>query len=71
MIYLNTNHQVKAGDIVHVKNRAYTVARLGRDYVMLQSMDERCEFKPAYPADIGARVDNGHVHPTMRGALPW
>lgn len=71
MIYLNTNEPVRAGDIVHVRNRAYTVARIGRDYAMLQSMNERREFKPVYPVDIGARVTNEHVHPIMREALPW
>ena len=69
MIYLNTNQPVKPGDIVHVKNRPYTIARLSGDYVMLQSMDERREFVPVYPSDIGARVTNAHVHDTLRGAL--
>ena len=32
---------VLMGDIVHVRNRAYTVAHFAGDYVMLQTMDER------------------------------
>lgn len=61
---------VLLGDVVHVRNRAYYVDRFIGDHIMLVSMDERKEFKPIYPADIGARIANEHVHPTMREFLP-
>jgi hypothetical protein len=69
MINYTTGAPVLLGDVVHVKNRAYTVAHFAGDYVMLQTMDERKEFKPVYPADIGARLANEHVHPTLRACL--
>jgi hypothetical protein len=61
---------VKLGDVVHVRNRAYYVDRFIGDHIMLVSMDDRREFTPVFPADIGARIANEHVHPTMRGLLP-
>jgi hypothetical protein len=69
MINYTTGAPVLLGDVVHVKNRAYTVAHFAGDYVMLQTMDERKEFKPVYPRDIGARLANEHVHPTLRACL--
>jgi hypothetical protein len=65
-----TGAPVLLGDVVHVRNHAYTVAHFAGDYVMLQSMCERKEFKPVFPVDIGARIANEQVHPTMRGLLP-
>jgi hypothetical protein len=69
MINYTTGAPVLLGDVVHVRNRAYTVAHFAGDYVMLQTMDERKEFKPVYPADIGARIANAHVHPILRDCL--
>jgi hypothetical protein len=69
MINYTNGKPVLLGDVVHVKNRAYTVAHFSGDYVMLQSMCERKEFKPVYPRDIGARLANEHVHPALRGCL--
>ena len=72
MIEYTTGQPVEVGDVVHVRNRAYAVARLSDDYVMLQSMDERKEFKAVYPSAIGAHCTtkiNAHVHPTFQGIL--
>jgi hypothetical protein len=72
MIEYTNGKPVLVGDVVHVKNRAYTVAHFAGDYVMLQSMCERRQFVPAYPQAIGARVSeprNAHVHPTLRARL--
>jgi hypothetical protein len=65
-----TGAPVLLGDVVHVRNRAYYVDRFIGDHIMLVSMFERREFKPVYPADIGARIANEQVHPTMRELLP-
>ena len=65
-----TGAPVLLGDVVHVRNRAYYVDRFIGDHIMLISMCERREFKPVYPVDIGARIANEHVHPTMRELLP-
>ena len=74
MIKYTTGQPVEVGDVVHVRNRAYAVARLSDDYVMLQSMDERREFKAVYPAHIGAYIQrdanterNMHLHPIFQG----
>jgi len=69
MIEYTNGKPVHMNDIVHVKNRAYTVAHFASDYVMLQSMDERKNFVPVYPMDIGARIVNEHVHPLIRERL--
>jgi len=66
-----TNGQpVQHGDVVHVKNRAYTVdscdAKSG--YVYVRSMSESKTLRPFYPKDIGAQWDN--VHPLFKGLLP-
>lgn len=63
---------VEHGDIVHVKNRAYTVDSYDHKsgYVYARSMDESRTLRPLYPRDIGAYWDN--VHPLFAGALePW
>lgn len=44
---------VEAGDVVHVKNRAYTVYSVS-DTVTLRSMCERGYIKRVFPCDIGA-----------------
>ena len=69
MIEYTNGKPVHAGDIVHVKNRPYTVAHFAGDYVMLQTMDERKNFVSVYPMDIGAHIVNEHVHPLIRGCL--
>jgi len=46
---------VEHGDIVHVKNRAYTVYLIS-DTVTLRSMCERGHIKSVFPADIGAYI---------------
>ena len=61
---------VKVGDIVHVRNRPYVVASKLSDHIALYSMDEQREYKHFFPADIGARIANEQVHPTLRDALP-
>jgi hypothetical protein len=58
---------VEHGDIVHVKNRAYTVYSIS-DYVTLRSMCERAYFKKAFPADIGAYIPR--LHPVFEGLMP-
>jgi NMD protein affecting ribosome stability and mRNA decay len=67
-----TNGQpVKVGDIVHVRNRPYIVASKLSKHIALYSMDEAREYRHVFPQDIGARVANEQVHPTLRDALPW
>jgi len=63
-----TNGQpVQHGDIVHIKNRAYTVYSLG-DTVTLRSMCERGYIKRVFPCDIGAYIPR--LHPVFQGLLP-
>ena len=50
-----TGQPVDVGDVVHVKNRAYTVYSIG-DTVTLRSMCERGYIKRVFPADIGAYI---------------
>ena len=65
-----TNGQpVKVGDIVHVRNRPYVVANKIGDHIALYSMDDLREYRHVYPADIGARIANEQVHPTLRACL--
>ena len=58
---------VEHGDIVHIKNRAYTVYSLS-DYVTLRSMCERAYFKRVFPSDIGAYIPR--LHPVFEGLMP-
>lgn len=58
---------VECGDIVHVKNRAYTVYSIG-DTVTLRSMCERGYIKRVFPADIGAYIPR--LHPLFEGLMP-
>jgi len=58
---------VEHGDVVHIKNRAYTVYSLS-DYVTLRSMCERAYFKRVFPADIGAYIPR--LNPVFEGLLP-
>lgn len=71
-IKYTTGAPVQHGDIVHVKNRAYTVDSFDHKsgYVYARSMDESHTLRPLYPKDIGAYWDN--VHPLFAEALePW
>jgi len=58
---------VEHGDIVHVKNRAYTVYSIS-DTVTLRSMCERGYIKRVFPADIGAYIPR--LHPVFAGLMP-
>jgi hypothetical protein len=58
---------VQHGDIVHLKNRAYTVYSIS-DYVTLRSMCERACFKRVFPADIGAYIPR--LNPLFEGLMP-
>ena len=58
---------VEVGDIVHIKNRAYTVYSLS-DYVTLRSMCERAYIKRVFPSDIGAYIPR--LHPVFEGLMP-
>ena len=65
-----TNGQpVMVGDIVHVRNRPYVVANKIGDHIALYSMDDLREYRHVFPQDIGARIANEQVHPTLRGCL--
>ncbi len=66
-----TNGQpVQHGDIVHIKNKPYTVdsCDVKSGYVYVRSMSESRTLRPFYPKDIGAQWDN--VHPLFKGLLP-
>jgi hypothetical protein len=60
---------VEHGDIVHVKNRPYTVDSYDQKsgYVYARSMDESRTLRPLYPRDIGAYWDN--VNPIFAEVL--
>jgi hypothetical protein len=58
---------VEHGDIVHVKNRAYTVYSIS-DTVTLRSMCERGYIKRVFPADIGAYIPR--LNPLFQGLMP-
>ena len=58
---------VDVGDIVHVKNRAYTVYSIS-DTVTLRSMCERGYIKRVFPADIGAYIPR--LSPLFAGLMP-
>ena len=58
---------VEHGDIVHVKNRPYTVYSIS-DTVTLRSMCERGYIKRVFPADIGAYIPR--LHPVFAGLMP-
>ena len=62
-----TGQPVDVGDIVHVKNRAYTVYSIS-DTVTLRSMCERGYIKRVFPADIGAYIPR--LNPLFQGLMP-
>ena len=62
-----TGQLVEPGDVVHVKNRAYTVYSIG-DTVTLRSMCERGYIKRVFPADIGAYIPR--LNPLFAELMP-
>ena len=58
---------VEVGDIVHIRNRPYTVYSIG-DTVTLRSMCERGYFRHVFPSDIGAYIPR--LHPVFAGLMP-
>lgn len=58
---------VEVGDVVHVKNRPYTVYSIS-DTVTLRSMCERGYIKRVFPADIGAYIPR--LSPLFAGLMP-
>ena len=56
MIKYTTGQPVQHGDVVHVKNRAYTVdhADALSGYVYVRAMSEGYSLKPVFPSQIGA-----------------
>ena len=62
-----TGQPVEHGDIVHVRNRAYTVYSIS-DYVTLRSLCERGYFRSVFPSDIGAYIPR--LHPIFEGLMP-
>ena len=66
MKYKN-GQSVDVGDVVHVKNRAYTVYSIS-DTVTLRSMCERGYFRSVFPADIGAYIPR--LNPLFAELMP-
>jgi hypothetical protein len=66
MKYKN-GQSVECGDVVHVRNRAYTIYSIG-DTVTLRSMCERGYIKRVFPADIGAYIPR--LHPLFAELMP-
>jgi hypothetical protein len=58
---------VECGDVVHVRNRAYTVYSIS-EYVTLRSMCERGYIKRVYPAEIGAYIPR--LNPLFEALMP-
>lgn len=58
---------VECGDIVHVRNRAYSVYSIS-DTVTLRSMCERGYFRSVFPADIGAYIPR--LNPLFAELMP-
>jgi hypothetical protein len=61
-IKYTTGAPVQHGDIVHIKNHAYTVDHADQKsgYVYVRAMTERAYIKPVFPSQIGAYWDNLH-----------
>jgi hypothetical protein len=62
-----TGQPVEVGDVVHVRNRAYTIYSIG-NYVTLRSLCERGYFTHVYPSDIGAYIPR--LHPLFAELMP-
>lgn len=58
---------VDVGDVVHVRNRAYTVYSIS-DTVTLRSMCERGYIKRVFPSDIGAYIPR--LNPLFAELMP-
>lgn len=58
---------VDVGDVVHVRNRAYTVYSIS-DTVTLRSMCERGYIKRVFPCDIGAYIPR--LNPIFMDLMP-
>ena len=58
---------VDVGDVVHVKNRPYTVYSIS-DTVTLRSMCERGYIKRVFPSDIGAYISR--LNPIFMDLMP-
>lgn len=67
MMKYKTGQPVDVGDVVHVKNRAYTVYSIS-DTVTLRSMCERGYIKRVFPCDIGAYIPR--LNPLFQGLMP-
>ena len=69
MLKYKNGQPVECGDVVHVKNVAYTIHDYDKQsgFVYVKSMDEQGLYKPVFPRDIGAYWDN--VHPIFAEAL--
>jgi hypothetical protein len=62
-----TGQTVEVGDVVHVRNRAYTVYSVSH-YDTLRSICERGYIKRVFPADIGAYIPR--INPLFQGLMP-
>ena len=69
MLKYTNGQPVERGDIVHIKNAAYTVQDYDKasGYVYVKAMTEGAYFKPIFPSQIKAYWDN--VHPIFAEAL--
>lgn len=67
MMRYKNGQPVDVGDVVHVKNRAYTVYSIS-DTVTLRSMCERGYIKRVFPCDIGAYIPR--LNPLFQGLMP-
>ena len=56
IVFQKSKQPVRVGDVVHYRRKPHTVSRIGESYITLQSMDERKEFKPVFPTQIGAVI---------------
>ena len=67
MMKYKTGQPVDVGDVVHVKNRPYTVYSIS-DTVTLRSCCERGYIKRVFPADIGAYIPR--LNPLFAELMP-
>ena len=69
MLKYKTGQEVIRGDVVHIKNRAYTIHDFDEKsgFVYVRTMDERGLIKSAFPCHIGAYWDK--VNPLFSNIL--
>jgi hypothetical protein len=69
MLKYTNGQPVQIGDVVHLKNRAYTIQDCDKTsgYVYVKAMDESGAYKPVFPSQIGAYWDR--IHPIIAEAL--